>query len=170
MGVRCSFWEETPERVQYYLDNHEWPTRGDLRRDNLHLEFFEAEKSWTGLHCLLYLSTKQDTFPANFIENGTRLPNYEYSGDGYGIELTSPFLYSVAETKKISEFLDSLDKAKLRQSFDPRYLVRAFPYEYFTNEKDQVNYFHWLYSAFEELQRFFHTAASHEHCVVGRKM
>ena len=170
MGVCCGFWEKTPESVEHYLNNHKWaPNQGDLR-----LRYYDTGKTWTGLHCLLIRSGTHDSFPANFITNGKLLPNYEigeeYKDDEYAVELTSPFLYSVEQTKKISEFLDSLDKDKLRQGFNPKFLAaNAFPYQYYSDEETQDDYFHWLYYAFEKLQRFFHITASHNHCVIGRK-
>lgn len=170
MGICCGFWERTPESVEYYISNHEWPPY----RDDLRLRSYDTGKMWTGLHCLLIRSGTHDSFPANFITNGKVLPNYdieeEYRDDEYAVELTSPFLYSVEETKTISEFLDSLDKDKLRQGFNPKFFAaRAFPYVYYSDEEDQDDYFHGLYYAFEKLQRLFHKAASHNNCVIGRK-
>ena len=137
------------------------------------LRYYDAGKAWTGLHCLLCPLGFQNSFPENFIMNGTPLPNYEideeFMDDKEYVKQTSPHLYSVTETKKISEFLDSLDKDKLRKRFDPRFLAdRAFPYEYYSDEEDQDDYFHALWYAFEKLQRLFHKAASHNNCIIGR--
>ena len=122
MGILCNYWEETPERVEYYLNNHMWPNCDGLSRSDLGLRFHEMGKSWRGFHKLFCQVGYGDTFPANFILHGTVLPNYdvreEYKDDSYYVELTSPFLYSVEETTKIADFLDSLDKIKLRKGFD----------------------------------------------------
>ena len=170
MGICCCFWEKTPESVEHYLSNHAWPPY----RDDLRLRYYDTGKTWTGLHYLFTQAQTRDSFPANFIMNGTLLPNYdieeENMDDEYYVEITSPFLYSVEETKTISEFLDSLDKNKLRQGFNPKFLAaHAFPYQYYDDEEAQDDYFHWLYYAFEKLQRLFHKAASHNNCVIGRK-
>jgi len=169
MGVRCAFWEETSERVEYYLTNHKWPSRSDLN-----LRFLNVEKNWALLHRLICPSEMRHSFPANFIVNGTPLPNYEfddeYKGDEHAVELTAPFLYSVEKTKIISEFLNSLTKDKLRRACTPQFwIANGFCEASISNPEKEEDGFHALYFGFEEFQRFFHRIASDNHCVIGRK-
>jgi len=169
MGVTCTFYEETPVRVKHYLNHHEWPDG----RSELRLRYYDTGKLWTGLHCLFIKSGTNNTFPGNFIMNGLSLPNYEideeYKDDRHAVELTAPFLYSAGETKKISKFLDSLDKKKLREGFNPQYFANnAFPYEYYDDAEDQDDYFHGLYYSFLKLQRLFQKTVINKNCIIGR--
>lgn len=167
MGIRLTFWEETPERVEYYLTNHQWQSRS-----NLGLRSYDMGKSWTVFHSLICPPEKAHSFPENFIENGTRLPNYEfaemYKGDEYALELTSPFLFSVEETRTISTFLDSLDRDTIRNHCTREFwIANGFSGEY-TSEKEEDG-FRALYFEFEKFQLFFHRTVSDKHCVIGRK-
>ena len=122
MGILCDYWEETPERVEYYLNNHAWPSCDGHNRSDLGLRYHEMGKSWRGFHKLFCEIGGYNSFPANFIMNGTILPNYEVpeeqKNNQYYVEFKSPFLYSVEKTRMIADFLDSLDILKLRQGFD----------------------------------------------------
>lgn len=165
MGICYVFWEETPERVEYYLNNHEWQSRVGL-----HLRFFDMGKAWRILHDLVCPAEMRHSFPENFIVNGDPLPNYENDSecDEDTAEFKRPFLYSVEKTRAISKFLESLGKDKLRQSCTREFwIANGFSGEY-TREEEEDG-FHNLYHLFEQQQRFFQRIASNHHCVVGRK-
>ncbi|MCL2305726.1 MAG: YfbM family protein [Planctomycetaceae bacterium] len=169
MGIRCALWEETPERVEYYLANRKWQNR-----NGLNLRFFSMGKDWTLVHRLICPPEMHHSFPANFIENGTPLPNYEIDemdkDNEYVVELTAPFLYSVEKTKIISEFLNSLTKDKIRQACTHQFwIANGFSKEMVSNPEKEEDGFCALYCGFEEFQRFFQRVASDNHCVIGRK-
>jgi hypothetical protein len=129
-------------------------------------------KAWTLWHSLLCPPNMHHSFPANFIMNGTSLPNYDfdemYKDDQHAIELTSPVLYSVEKTMMISKFLDSLDKDILRKRCTHQFwIANGYSAEYSSEEEEDG--FHGLYFSFEKLQRFFRRTASDNHCVIGRK-
>ena len=177
MGISCTFWEEIPERVEYYLNNHEWPSRVDSG-----LGYHDMGKSWKGFHDIFCRIGDKHSFPSNFILNGENLPNYEVEehlkDNARYIEWSSPFLYSVAKTKEISEFLDSLDRSKLRQGYDSYILDRVksgrklgiLPKDddYYLDKERMDTGFLEMYHSFEWIQRFFHLAAAHKNCVIGR--
>ena len=117
----------------------------------------------------------EDSFPSNFIMNGTILPNYDVEedrkDDRYYVELTSPFLYTVAKTKMIADFLDSLNTIKLRQGFVALVLDEDEDEDTLNFEdKDELDDgFFEMYQTFQKIQRFFHIVASRKQCVIGRK-
>ena len=165
MGILCDYWEETPERVEYYHNNHTWPKRD---RD-LGLRYHEMGKSWRGFHKLFCAIGGNNSFPSNFILNGAVLPNYDVEEERknnhhYYAELPSPFLYSVEKTRMIADFLDSLDMVKLRQGFDTLVLDK---YKSGYEEELDDSFFE-AYQTFQKIQRFFHIVASRNHCVIGR--
>ena len=165
MGIIYTFHEETPEGVEYYLQNHKWPSRANLR-----LRYYDMGKAWELWHSLFCPPNKRHSFPENFIMNETPLPNYgsEYEEGEYAYELTSPFLYSVEKTMMISKFLDSLDKATLRKRCTHQFWIdNGYSAEYTSEEEEDG--FHGLYYEFERLQRFFHRISFDNHCVIGRK-
>ena len=166
MGIIYTFHEETPEGVEYYLQNHKWPSRA-----NLHLRYYDMGKNWRLWDNLFCPPNKSHSFPANFIMNGTPLPNYdspEYEDDEYALDLTRPFLFSVEQTMMISKFLDSLGKAAIRKRCTHQFWIdNGYSAEYTSEEEEDG--FHALYYEFKKLQRFFHRIASDNHCVIYRK-
>ena len=139
-------------------------------------------KSWEGFHDLFCRIGDKDSFPSNFILNGDDLPNYEVGedlkDDEHYVELTTPFLYSVANTKKISDFLNSLDRDKLRKAYnsyildriksDRKWGIQDKDDDFYMDEERMNGSFLEAYHSFEWIQRFFHLVASHKHCVIGR--
>jgi len=132
-------------------------------------------KSWRRFHEYFCEMEDEDSFPSNFIMNGTILPNYDVEedrkDDRYYVELTSPFLYTVAKTKMIADFLDSLNTIKLRQGFVALVLDEDEDEDTLNFEdKDELDDgFFEMYQTFQKIQRFFHIVASRKQCVIGRK-
>ena len=63
MGIIDTFREETPEGVEYYLQNHKWPSRVNLR-----LRYYDMGKTWRLWHSLFCPPNKRHSFSVVVIE------------------------------------------------------------------------------------------------------
>lgn len=132
----------------------------------------DIDKAWDGLNYIFCSPGEKDEkniWPNNFILAGEKLgqPNPDPEPNEK-IDPSSIFRwYSVDQVKEISKFLDTWNREKLREKYDPVKMdeVRICPTG-FTNYPGAM--FDYLYENFEPLRCFMKKAVDAKDCVMVR--
>lgn len=160
MSMICEFWALTREEIQkvsnmsdddfceHFLEEH--PADADIN------------KAWDGLDYLLRQATGNEDFPVGFFHVGTPLGLLvDYLGDGD----PGARWFNEEETATIAEFLDSFNRSRLHDHFDPQKMEEARIYpDIWADENEDA--FDWLYDYFETIRDFFRKTADAGLCVM----
>ena len=161
MGVECNLWQLSNEEVEQFTS-----MSGDDFTDyifNVHPCDFDLEKMWDMMHYLYCGTVELHPLPAGFIKsNGTITGHWQ---GNMGEEDEGFRCFSQTETKRIADFLDTLDLVTLQSRYDP---VKMFDEEVygFCEDEDEDELPEEFITWHEEIQKFFR-AAAHSGLSVG---
>jgi hypothetical protein len=167
MGKICEFWMLNKEEIDKlsqmsedeffesdYLDEH--PSDCDV------------DKAWDGLDYLMRCATEGDDFPLGFFHQGTPLGLFvgNWDDDDPGIRW-----FSVEETIKIANFLDTFSRERLLEHFYPEKMDENNIYPKIWNQFESLLNFaadDYLYENFERLRQLFRAAVDGGFCTMTR--
>ena len=158
MGKTCAFWMQTKDEI-IEISN----MSGDDFIENVlegDIVITDVDKAWDGLDYLMSHATQEKNFPVGFFHLGTPIGilvgNWGHHDPGVR-------WFNENETAIIADFLDSFNRKRLLEHFDPSKMdeEKIYP-EIWANPES----FDYLHENFELLQRFFRDAADAGSCVM----
>ena len=164
MGVTCDFWMVTKEEIVEVSN-----MSGDADFAENFLEGYIAgnytvsitvDKAWDGLNYLMSRATQEKKFPVGFFHLGTQLG---FLVGNLGHDDPGARWFNVNETALIADFLDSFNRERLLEHFDPSKMNEEKIYPEIWTSPESFDY---LYENFEILQRFFRDATDAGACVI----
>jgi len=160
MGMICEFWVLTKEEI----------AKVSQMSEDEYLEIFleehpadiDTDKAWDGLDYLMRCATEGDDFPLGFFHQGTPLG---FLAGNWGDDDPGVRWFNVEETATIANFLDTFNRERLHEYFDPEKMdaEEIYPQVWIEENEEAFDY---LYFHFEVLQQFFRQAADAESCVM----
>ena len=164
MGKICEFWAISKEDID---------TLSKMSEDDFCENFLDkyppdvdVDKAWDGLDYLICKTTGSTEFPVGFFHKGTPLGFLvgNWGDDDPGIRW-----FNEQETATIADFLDTFDKERLLEYFDPKIMddEKIYP-EIWTQFESLLDFkaVDYLYDNLTYLQKFFRMVADDELCVM----
>ena len=164
MGMVCEFWMVTKEEIVKISNMSEDDFIENFLEGHLvgnYTVSVGVDKAWDGLNYLMSRATQEKNFPIGFFHLGTPLG---FLVGNLGHDDPGVRWYNENETAIIADFLDSFNRERLLEHFDPSKMDKEgiYPPGIWT----ESHAFDYLYEQFERLQRFFRDTADVGSCVI----
>jgi len=160
MGMIIEFWAFTSEEIQEMLQKSEDDFCEFVYEK--HPADIDTDKSWDGLDYLMRQATGKTDFPIGFFHLGTPLG---FLAGNWGDDDPGARWFNEEETTIIADFLDTFNRERLHEHFDPSKMDKEQIYPTIWT-RDNEEAFDYIYAYFEIIRDFFRKAADAKSCVI----